>query len=198
MLIANRELHTYHWNGVRKVSVTDALAMTNCIKKEWYTDAGRERGIDVHAATYLYDLGKLDRRTITAEIEPFLQAWIGFRKAFGFEPDLDLREKALYSPEWDFAGSPDAPGLVDGYPCIVEIKSGGLPKWARLQLAAYDILLGPAPMQRRRISVHLQASGRPRPRDWSEEPDEDDDRNNALAAIRLAQWMVREEGWPKP
>lgn len=189
-LIVDRAAHTYTLHGARKVSVTDALARTSIVDTTWYTEASRERGKDAHHATVLYDSGTLDARTITAEIEPFLLAWVDFRKHTGFQPDMDLRETSHYNDEYDFCGSPDAPGILDGSLAIVEIKTGGLPWWAGLQTAGYDILLGGG---WRRITVHLKANGTFKMKDWNEEPNAMDDRSDFLAAVRLAQRLMREK-----
>lgn len=115
--------HTYTVDGEPVPSVSE---LCRFISREVYKDIQQfrldnaaERGSGVHKATEILD--KYGKCEVTEDIEPYLRAYLAFRK------DHDCQwqkiEFATHHPEKLYAGTLDRYGTVDGVPAIVDIKS---------------------------------------------------------------------------
>lgn len=115
--------HTYTVDGEPVPSVSE---LCRFISREVYKDIQQfrmdnaaERGSSVHKATEILD--KYGKCEVTEDIEPYLRAYLAFRK------DHDCQwqkiEFATHHPEKLYAGTLDRYGTVDGVPAIVDIKS---------------------------------------------------------------------------
>jgi hypothetical protein len=125
-------------SGQHPVSVTQVLSGVGIIDSTWFTAHAALRGTYVHKACELYDLGKLDLNTVDTIIEPYVSAYIQFRHDTGFVPELI--EASGYNSMYDYAGTLDRAGKMNGANTLIDLKSGSLPKWVRWQTAAYQHL----------------------------------------------------------
>ena len=76
-------------------------------------------------------------------------------------PVWSSMEEPKHSEQYDFAGTADRLGTINGKPVVIDFKTGGPASWHGLQLAFYDLLYDDLPpMIRRRIVVHLRKDGR--------------------------------------
>lgn len=127
--------HTYKVNGLPIPSVTEILKEEGFIDVSFFTDYGRERGKLAHLAIHLFDQGELDEESLDPVLSPYVEAWKRFRADTGVEiiesevPVVDLLGR--------YAGTPDKIVLLDGKQTILDLKTGAILPWVRLQLCAY-------------------------------------------------------------
>lgn len=115
--------HKYTLDGEELPSVSE---VTRFISREVYGDIGQynldraaERGTAVHKATEILD--KYGTVEISTDIEPYIKAYIAFRKEHDCK--WELIEAARYDPDRRYAGTLDRLGTVDGELAIVDIKT---------------------------------------------------------------------------
>lgn len=149
-------------------------------------DFARGRGKAIHAVCEIYDRGHLGQYEIDPRTEPYLDAWKDFRRDWSFEPEII--ETPMAHPIYQFAGTPDRAGTIEGKPATVEIKtvSGTASKpadWVGLQLAAQEILLdGCADYQAvNRVAVCLGSDGKYVVREYRDHTD----KSIFLAAVSI-------------
>ena len=111
-------------------------------------------------------------------------AWLDWRRRAGFTP-VHI-EKRLASPD-GYAGTVDRVGLLAGVPAVIDIKSGRVPAYARLQLSAYARMVRQARLMAgvkefARVIVQVSESGRWRAHAY---PDHAEDEKDWRAAHRL-------------
>ncbi len=164
------EFHIYRLDGARLPSVTQAMASGGLIEFSGMSpemlkayakkfpllkpicesfEAAAEFGSAVHRACELDDLGTLDEDFLAPAIAPYLEAWRKFKREYGALHHAI--EEPMYSPKYQFAGTPDRLDLIDlkdakpplvitgGGKCltVIEIKTCALaPKSAAIQTAA--------------------------------------------------------------
>ena len=104
----NREEHIYTRAGVILPSITQVLVAEGIIDTAFYTEEGRHRGKMVHLACHLFDTAQISKEEIDSETEPYLRAWISFKRDTGFTV-IDS-EKPLASKLYGYAGTPDRVG----------------------------------------------------------------------------------------
>lgn len=159
-----------------------SLDFEQLVEKKLLTAAqlaeAREKGKAAHAATHYYDEGSLKAGSVDPRIEPYLESWIGFRKATGFKPAL--LETPLWHPGLLLAGTIDRAGMFEGFEgCdprdlyTVDIKLGDPDDaGAQWQTASYATMLALSIAQRSpwysallgvrpRYSVKLLETGKP-------------------------------------
>jgi hypothetical protein len=128
-------------------------------------EAKRSLGVAVHRATELDDADQLDESTVHPLVLPYLWAWRSFRSTHHF--GSLLREHRVYHPTYQYAGTLDAYGILDGKPALVDLKTGDPEDaGARYQTAAYlNALQADPPRGLRipalvaRVSVRLRDDG---------------------------------------
>jgi hypothetical protein len=149
---AATHVYTWHEQGVsrRLVSVTDVLRRAGMVDARWFTDEARERGTQVHAAIARDIAGMSDRRTI---VLPHVIQWRRFLHDSGFVPAES--EQPVCDPIAGYAGTFDVRGWFSADPSrrvLLDIKTGAIPDWCGLQLAAYARCV---PEPHRRMGVAL-------------------------------------------
>jgi len=141
-LIFFDERHEYQVDGEIVPSVSEVLRF---ISREVYGDVvqfrldhAAERGHNVHSACEQLD--RFGSAEISAEIEPYIKAYIKFRK--DHKPEWKKIEHAMNSPAFGFAGTLDRYGIMDGQTVIVDLKSSYKVETAIVtaQLNAYCML----------------------------------------------------------
>ena len=122
-LIFFDDRHEYQVDGEIVPSVSEILRF---ISREVYGDVTQfrldhaaDRGHNVHSACEQLD--RFGSAEIDAEIEPYINAYIQFRK--DHKPVWGKIEYAMYSSEFGYAGTIDRQGVMDGKPVILDIKS---------------------------------------------------------------------------
>ena len=87
-------------------------------------EKARQRGHEAHKATELYDLRNLNWQTVNPTIEPYLDAWIKFRREYEMQVEPQDVERRLYHPVYNYAGTGDRPRcLVRGKITCEETKT---------------------------------------------------------------------------
>lgn len=119
------------------------------------TEAAMDRGRRAHKAAELIDLGRLDRDTVSEDIEAYVSAYEMFLSESGFKPDMI--EGLVYSRELGYAGRVDRTGGL-GLMSVLDIKTGRPSPWAWLQTAAYARALWPSG-EVSRFVLELKPSG---------------------------------------
>jgi len=148
--------HIYRLDGVQIPGCTAVLSAMGCTPGfNWLTpeqlEFYRSRGHAIHKAVELAVCGTLDKRTIAAEINPYLIGWDRFcedHKVEVMEVDGEpFVERQLYHPAFRYGVTPDVVATVDGHSAMVEIKATsahapatGLQLAAQLLATRYEIL----------------------------------------------------------
>lgn len=130
----DEERHIYIFNGHPVPSVTELCAPLTSNKYSVgaaVVEAAAHRGSAVHEYTRLYDLDMLPDE-VELEVLPYLRAYADFTR--DYRPQWDFIEIPLFSA--NYAGTADRIGLIDGAPCIVDIKTtANMDRASKLALA---------------------------------------------------------------
>lgn len=158
----NDERHEYRLNGEVILGATGLMKRCGWIDTTYYTESGRQRGTWVHQAVHYVDEGDLAPLSADSQwIQPYLDAYMGFKRDFKFTPRL--WETPLYHPEFRYGVMPDREWLIlVGEPAIIELKTGKMPWWAKYQTALQELAIRAwekQPKWRRRFGVELHADG---------------------------------------
>ena len=155
--------HLYTVAGVERPSVTQILKDAGLIDTTWYTEEARERGKAVHLATQFLDEDDLDWNTVVPNYRGYVQAWERFKTESRFQIGHDasgklLIEYRLFHSVSGYCGTLDRLGTIGTAEYLIDIKTGDAEQWHGYQIAAYSQCL-PNPHSRKRMTVHLRASG---------------------------------------
>ncbi len=141
-LIFKAETHEYFLDGAKIPSVTQVLKDAGIINFSNVSieilNAACLFGIAVHKTCELYDMQNLDESSLDPNLQPYLNAWIKFRKDTKFE--IKGIEKKVYSRKFRYAGTLDRVGFlfINKY-SVIDIKTGfELSPATAIQTAAYD------------------------------------------------------------
>lgn len=180
----DRDKHEYYVDRERWPSITDCMRSSGIIDPNQVSDYHLWVGTATHRAIELYIRGVLNIETLDPELKPRLVAWDEFTKGTGFVPEGS--EISRYNPTLRFCGTLDVLGhFPDGQEGIVEIKSGNVSKWAGVQTAGQDILLGGK--YRKRYGLKIPAEGRPVVRPFTDI----DDYNVFRACVTITNWKTK-------
>lgn len=132
------DTHSYLHDGKPISGLTSVMKAEGYINNAFYTEAGRDRGTDVHLACRYYDEGALDWSSVSDEYFAYVEAWAQYREDFKFKPTMI--EQPVHSHIYQFATTPDRFGSDKDFKDImIEIKTGSPVGWWGLQLAAQVI-----------------------------------------------------------
>lgn len=160
MLTFDPDRHEYRFAGQVVPSVTQILRPLTDLSlvDEDVLRRAMLFGTAVHLACELHDTGRLDADALDPELVPYLNGWRKFCAEHACS--WDLIEARVYHPTLRYAGTLDRRGNVDGYPSMVDIKSGtSLYPSVGPQLAAYTHASSPTPAAYRRYAVRLYPDG---------------------------------------
>jgi len=131
------EVHSYRWapTGQRFLSVTDVIKIEGFIRGDYFTLQSRERGRAVHLAIYLMEKGTLDWSSIDPIIEPYVAAYLLAKKEINWL--TVYYEQKVCNPYLRYGGTLDLACVINGYPAVIDYKTGGLQNWTRYQTAGY-------------------------------------------------------------
>lgn len=134
--------HAYYADGRKMQSVTQILDAAGHISSYCKDEEARYRGTMIHELTCEEDTRRepLDLRSIDPAYRGYIRAWRSFKKSVGFVPQLI--EQRVDCPDYGYAGRFDRLGSRSGKTLLTMLdiktsKTGLVPEYARLQLAAY-------------------------------------------------------------
>lgn len=175
-LVFEPDGHTYSVDGRELMSVTTiigaaGLSAYDMIPKEHLAFACA-RGTLAHKITEYVDAGIYDKRSADAITEDVKERYgidcdfDGFAKAYraflsAYNPKWELKETALYSARWRYAGTPDRIGIINGLRGLVDIKTGESAPTACIQLAAYAQMFNEIVPPKDRVQAHFVLFLRP-------------------------------------
>lgn len=174
--------HTYRVDGVVWPSVTQVLALLDRFERvpPAVLEAAREFGTHVHMACDLDNRGVLDEASLDAALLPYLEGWRKFRRDSGAV--ILESEHRIIDERLRYVGTCDVLAEWKGRRCIIDIKSGQVPRTVGAQCAAYAHALG----VRLRYCVQLMPNdyrvhALTDPSDWS----------IFLSCLNLTKWSIR-------
>jgi hypothetical protein len=187
----NKDTHTY-FRGRRPVgSVTQVLKATGLIGNDidFVSEDHMWKGSCIHKGIELINKMKLDWETVDdTEVYPYLKAYEQFISATGFQ--ALLVEFPVFDPVLGIAGTLDVEGTFpSGIHAVIDVKSGTVKPWARIQLSGYDYLLQsefPTAKPRERYALELKG-GKPKVVRFGEA---EQDRGIFLAACSVFNWRL--------
>ncbi len=178
--------HEYHLKGQRLWSPSGVFLEVRYVDDRYYTPESCYRGQYVHRVTHLVDDGDIRWNDIAKQYLGFVEAYCEFKEVYKFKPRF--REIPVYNPDYLYGVTPDAEGIIlDGDDAIVEIKTGTMPWWVRIQLAAQSMGLAPwdtTETYRRRFCVELKANGKFRVKEFE---DHDGDNHTFLSNLHTVK-----------
>lgn len=136
-LLFDESAHRYTLDGRELPSVTTVLS----ILEDWRgVDPGvlaraAEFGTHVHQACALANAGTLDEATLDPALAPYLAQWRRFLAESGAE--VLASEMRVFHRGLRYAGTLDVLALWKGQRCIIDIKTGQLPRTVGAQTEAY-------------------------------------------------------------
>lgn len=136
--------HTYTIDGVEVPSVTQICSILTADKysgNQAIIDAARARGTAVHELCEAYDYGTPEE--VPTELAGYVKAWMDFCR--DYRPEWLYIEHQMYSKDFEFAGTCDRIGIIDGKKAIVDIKTtASMDRASKVSLAAqlygYNVL----------------------------------------------------------
>ncbi len=149
-----RESDHSYWLGDDRIrGISELLELGGYNKASaFYTQAGRDRGTDVHALLADIDMGVVDG-TEPHPHRSYALGYLDIRRRL--KPEWDGVEIALCSRGYRFGGRPDRIGTALGRKTVAEIKSGARNNERDgLQLALQSILAEEALRLRRHEGHH--------------------------------------------
>lgn len=154
--------HAYYLDDVRIPSVTQLIEAGGLLKgAEYFTQASRDRGHEVHRLCMELDLGVLDVGGLSSPVKGYILAYEAARKAL--RPSWEAIEVAEVHPGFRFAGRPDRLGRVLGRRSVVELKTGGRAAHHPVQTALQALLAearGLPAVEWERLTVYLKPGGK--------------------------------------
>ena len=173
----NAERHEYKRDGVIYRSVTQVLASGGKCPWQYVDEELREssakRGTSVHWLTQLEDEYALNYRTVPKTLRGYRQAWMEWKRATGFVPvhiERQFISRYGYAGTFDRLGSFPITSLYGSRTtALVDLKTGEIQDYTRLQLAAYSLAVDERfqiARNIRRVAVRLKPDGTYRVFEW--------------------------------
>ena len=174
--------HSYRVGGARYPSVTQVIADMGLYGSaaDYFTEWSRERGSFVHRIIQWHLSGELDEATIDPALAPYFDAWRRFEREAGYVSDAC--EKVMASDFYKFAGTVDHIGHLNGYYCIIDVKTGALSPATAIQMGGYEILMKSPGI--RRFGLRLMDTGKYSLKEYKDRQDS----KIFLAALAVYYW----------
>ena len=187
-LLFDEATHTFTRGGVVVPPVTQVLKAAGLVNDfSTRSDWARDRGTRVHLAMFLLTQESEDAALATLEPDdvPYFEAAQLWMRTHGVEV-LGCEEMV---DGGSYGGWLDLRVQLRGRerPAVVDLKTGHMPRWCGLQLAAYA---APFAETHDRYGVRLQANGEPRVQ-WYRDPS---DWFDFRACLRVAQLQEEYRG----
>ena len=134
----NKDTHTYFLDDRKIPSVTQIISSAGLSDfskvNQDILKRSQSFGSAAHLACQLHDDNRLDMKSLDPALEPYLEAWILFKRDFGITKFTEI-EKQVYSAKYIYAGCLDR--LWED--TLIEIKTcTTIPKTTGLQLVGYQ------------------------------------------------------------
>lgn len=158
MLTFEESGHIYRWDDKIVPSVTQILRDQGIhVISDFST--GPETGAAVHNAINLLELGGYIPANHPAEIEPYMAAYVEFKKAVDLQ--IKATEMRVYSEAYEYAGCLDILALINTNRGLIDIKTGVPNPATPVQIAGYWSALPPKIKTGIGCySLHLKADGK--------------------------------------
>lgn len=148
--------HLYFIDSKPVPSVTDICSLLTAQGRAklnpYVIDAAARRGTLVHEFTELLDYGvEPEDMEMPLDIAPYILAYQRFLR--DYKPQWTAIEKQVFDEQIGLAGTLDRKGILEGYPCILDIKTSSAPTrelkiaWVT-QLSGYRLLQKNAALER--------------------------------------------------
>jgi hypothetical protein len=161
--------HTFTRAGVLVPSVTQCIKAAGLVNDRGYNDWSRDRGVRVHTAMFLLTQSSEDAALASLDEDdvPYFDAALLWMRTH----HVEVLAAEQMVDGGSYGGWLDLRCRMRGHErlAVVDLKTGSLPKWAGLQLAAYA---APFAETHERYAVRLMSNGEPRmqmyrdPSDW--------------------------------
>jgi len=175
--------HIYTVEGGRFPSVTQIISDMGLYgDTSYFTEYCRERGSFVHQIIKYHVDNELDESTIDPALQGYFDAWRRFESEAQYIGDVC--EHLLADQTYRFAGTIDHLGHLNGYPCVIDVKTGAMSPATALQLAGYEVLQKHPGI--RRFGLQLTADGKYKLKEYKDRGD----RGVFLAALAIHWWKV--------
>ena len=160
--------HIYYLDGVEIPGVSDALEEGGLKHSYGGFQEAQWRGLHVHNACELLDLGDLDWNSVYPQWLGYVKSWERFKEEYGFINELV--EFQTYHPAYHYGGTIDRRGrcsgitldynhLTPGRRVLADLKTGAPEDWHRFQLAGYQALRFEDWKDDLRLGIYLQEDG---------------------------------------
>lgn len=156
--------HQYFYNDVLVPSITQLLDLGGLVNgKDYFTEASRERGQEVHRLCMDYELGVLDLASLDSPFRGYALGYVAAVKAL--RPKWEQIEVADVHPVLRFGGRTDRTGRVFARATVAEIKSAAKAKHHPIQTALQAILKSGAPggvpaEMYQRLTIYVKNTGK--------------------------------------
>ncbi len=134
-IIFDKAAHQYRVDGRLVPSVTSVLNAAGLTNPRFFTQESRERGTAVHSAIHYLVQGDLDESSLCKEVMRYFKAFVMFQNLTHFTTIFS--EYTVYSGDFDYIGTLDLYGWLNGRRVIIDVKTGSVPPTVDLQLWAY-------------------------------------------------------------
>jgi hypothetical protein len=115
--------------------VTDILAGAGLIDATFFTQAARDVGSAVHAATHFLDEGDLDWRSVDPVALPRVRTYQRFLDEV--RPVVLGVEERVFHEAYRYQGTLDRRMQINGLEAVVDLKGPYRAPWQAIQVAAY-------------------------------------------------------------
>jgi hypothetical protein len=168
-LTCRDDIHEYRLEGHVVPSVTQILEPLSAHQYRYVAgqvmDDAAALGKAVHRMIELDLRDDLDTDTLPSALRMYFEAWRNFRELSGLHSMRS--EYRVYSPSYNFAGTLDLAGELNGRAAIIDTKrTAAVPRTAGPQTAAYrqalhesDTQVGPVWKDADRYALHLRKDG---------------------------------------
>lgn len=139
MLKFDSDTHTYTVGDKSIPSVTQILSAEGLINSNYASEWHMLRGQYLHEAVKYYLDGALDICSVDPVLQPYLSAFQKFLDDTQFK--VDGYEVPMYHPIYQYCGTPDLWGDLNGKKIVIDLKTGAVANWHSIQISAYYELL---------------------------------------------------------
>lgn len=177
------DTHQYFCGSVEYPSVTTVIKEAGLYGNvAFFTDYSRDRGSFVHRIIQWHLSNELDEATIDPVLQPYFDAWLKFEKEAAYVSDVC--EKAIANETYRFAGTIDHIGHLNGYFCLIDVKTGAHNPATAIQLGGYEILVKHPGVKR--YELQLMDTGKYKLTEHKNRQD----RDIFIAALALYYWKA--------
>lgn len=175
--------HIYSRQGIAIPSVTQLIKEAGLIDARFYTDWSADFGKYLHLACHYLALGKLDWKSLDANLFDHVRSFDRFLGESGFT--VTGSEIRVFNQNLWVAGTFDLIGTFGGDTAIIDIKTNSIPVWAGVQTAGYAVC-SPDIVAPRRFGLSLTKTG------WNlREFSDVTDYDVFMACCSISNWKIR-------